>query len=148
MGGLWALPQVCRSAPLIHCHLAIRMIWQGWLFGIHRTNLPCSGQMFYWFANYSHEIVLCVSTWKTEITGISLFLGGYTSPWTCFHRLSFPVITQHHTTTPGQDWKLHFWQWVHSWVRTRYSPAQLGIYIYFLTTKFMPYATLVRWNLQ
>ena len=30
--------------------------------------------------------------WKTEITGISLFLGGYTSPWTCFHRSSFPTI--------------------------------------------------------
>ena len=35
--------------------------------------------MFYWFTNYSREIVLHTSMPKTEITGVSLFLGGYFS---------------------------------------------------------------------
>ena len=34
---------------------------------------------------------------------------------------------RHHTVTPGQGWKLHFSQWVHSRVWTHYSLAQLGI---------------------
>ena len=46
---------------LIRCHLPIRMIRCRWLFGIHRTSLPHSEQTFYWFANYSHKIVLCTS---------------------------------------------------------------------------------------
>ena len=44
-----------------------------------------------------------------------------------FPQIIFPATTRHHTTTPGQEEKLHFSPWVRSQARTRYFPAQLGI---------------------
>ena len=46
--------------------------------------------MFYWFINYSHEIVLHVNTLGTDVIGTSLFLGVYISPTDLFPQIIVP----------------------------------------------------------